>query len=255
MIEKLGKLRGSEGAMDFDRLDSGAFHALVVDRLLLRETVVQRIPEYEIQGHGSDQLVDYPATIYTITARCYTAVDGGFKEEEAIAPLPVSTLAHSHPPEIAHSIDRLRGKYPDPKKFGFLIMRFAAAKPLARIVDIVKETAAKHGVTVVRADETEFHADLWGNVRTHLHGCGFGIAVYERIESDEPNANVGLEVGYLMAMNKPVLLLKDKTVQTLQADLAGKLYKEFDPHDPAGTVPDQVTRWLADNGIIVPRNE
>jgi len=38
-----------------------------------------------------------------------------------------------------------------------------------------------------------------------------------------------------MAMNKPVLLLKDKTVTTLQADLAGKLYRPFDPHDPEDT--------------------
>jgi hypothetical protein len=71
--------------------------------------------------------------------------------------------------------------------------------------------------------KTSFMPIFWGNVRTHLHGCGFGVAVYERIQTNEPSANVGLEVGYLMAMNKPVLLLKDSTVETLQADLAGKL--------------------------------
>jgi hypothetical protein len=134
-------------------------------------------------------------------------------------------------------------------------MRFAAAKPFSRIVDVIKQTGEKHGITLVRADENEFHSDLWGNVRTHLHGCGFGVAVYERIESDEPNANVGLEVGYLMAMNKPVLLLKDKTVEALQADLAGKLYKPFDPHDPEGSIPEQMAKWLEDNGIIVPSRD
>ena len=130
-------------------------------------------------------------------------------------------------------------------------MRFAAAKPYGRIFDVIRETSRKLGLTVIRADENEFHADLWGNIRTHLHGCGFGIAIFERIESEEPNANVGLEVGYLMAMNKPVLLLKDRTVETLQADLAGKLYKPFDPHDPEGTIPDQLVRWLEDYGIVV----
>jgi hypothetical protein len=59
---------------------------------------------------------------------------------------------------------------------------------------------------------------------------------------------------YLMAMNKPVLLLKDKTVETLQADLAGKLYKQFDPHDPEGTIPAQLTKWLEDYGIVVPKH-
>jgi len=54
-----------------------------------------------------------------------------------------------------------------------------------------------------------------------------------------------------MAMNKPVLLLKDKTLANLQADLAGKLYKQFDPHDPEGTIPNQLETWLQDNGIVV----
>lgn len=186
----------------------------------------------------------------TLTGSIYKAVDSEFADEPAA---PVSTLAHPHPPEIAMSLDRLRERYPDPKKLGFLVMRFTAAKPFERIVAVIKETVAKHGLAVVRADEAEYHADLWGNVRTHLHGCGFGIAVYERIDTEEPNANVGLEVGYLMAMNKPVLLLKDKTVKTLHSDLAGKLYKPFDPHDPEGTIPNQLTRWLEDNGIVVPK--
>ncbi len=180
-------------------------------------------------------------------------MDFGFAEVETAK--PISTLAQLHPPEITMSLDRLRAKYPDAKKLGFLIMRFAAAKPYARIVEIVRKAGDENDLTIIRADENEFHADLWGNVRTHLHGCSFGIAVYERIETDEPNANVGLEVGYLMAMNKPVLLLKDRTVKILQADLAGKLYKEFDPHDPEATIPGQLTKWLEDYGIIVPKRD
>lgn len=220
----------------------GQLDALADAKLLLQRTY-ERTSD---SGYTSESHRDC-----TLTALIYKAVDSNFAEEGT--PTPISALAQPHPPEIAMSLDRLRAKYPDPKKVGFLVMRIVAEKPFARIVEVIKETAEKHGLTVVRADENEFHADLWGNVRTHLHGCGFGIAVYERIESDEPNANVGLEVGYLMAMNKPVLLLKDKTVATLQADLAGKLYKPFDPHDPEGTIPGQLTKWLEDYGIIVPK--
>jgi hypothetical protein len=158
-----------------------------------------------------------------------------------------------HPSEIALSLERLRKKYPDASKLGFLVMRYAEGKPFQQIVKSIKTTAEKHGLAIIRADENDFHAHLWENVRTLLHGCSFGIAVYERIEREEPNANVGLEVGYLMAMNKPVLLLKDKTVPELQSDLAGKLYKNFDPYDTENTIPEQLTRWLEDSGIIVPR--
>lgn len=222
-----------------------------LDALADAKLLIQSISYVESQ-FGSSTRQSESGRDCTLTAAIYKAVDSNFSEEETAS--PVSTLAQPHPPEIAMSIDRLRAKYPDPKKVGFLVMRFTAAKPFARIVEIIKQTGEQHGIKIIRADENEFHGDLWGNVRTHLHGCGFGIAIYERIETNEPNANVGLEVGYLMAMNKPVLLLKDKTVETLQADLAGKLYKQFDPHDPEGTIPNQLTKWLEDYGIVVPKH-
>jgi hypothetical protein len=56
----------------------------------------------------------------------------------------------------------------------------------------------------------------------------------------------------MMAMNKPVFLLKDQTLPQLQADLAGRLYKQFDPHDPEATIPPQFEKWLRDYGIILP---
>ena len=116
---------------------------------------------------------------------------------------------------------------------------------------MIEDTARSQGLSILRADAHDFHSDLLSNVRTYLHGCSFGIAVYERIESEEHNANVGLEVGYLMALNKPVLLLKDRTLPSLHADLAGRLYRTFDPHDPEGTIPSQLTRWFEDHGIVV----
>lgn len=240
------KSKQQNSAFNFLAGDRGQLDALAEAKMLLqRISYTTKASSFGDQSHHEDN------RSCTLTARIYKAVDTNFAEEET--PLaPISTLAQPHPPEIAMSLDRLRTKHPDPKKLGFLVMRFTVAKPFAKIVEIIKQTGDKHGLNIIRADENEFHADLWGNVRTHLHGCGFGIAVYERIESEEPNANVGLEVGYLMAMNKPILLLKDKTVTTLQADLAGKLYKEFDPHAPETTIPEQLTKWLQDNGIVVP---
>lgn len=164
---------------------------------------------------------------------------------------PTATSEQSHPPEIAMSLNRLRNQYPEQDKLGFLIMRFSKGKPFERIAEIVKRTANKYKLAVIRADDIQFHDDVFGNVRTLLHGCGFGIAIYERIETENNNANIGFEVGYLMAMNKPVLLLKDKNMRTLHSDLAGKLYKEFDPHEPDETIPDQLSAWLRDYGIAV----
>lgn len=70
-----------------------------------------------------------------------------------------------------------------------------------------------------------------------MYSCDFAIAIFERITEDNFNPNVSLEVGYMMGINKSVLFLKDKTLKSLQTDLAGKLYKEFVIDDIASTLP------------------
>jgi hypothetical protein len=84
---------------------------------------------------------------------------------------------------------------------------------------------------------------------TYLHGCGLGIAIYERVETQTYNPNVPLEVGYLFAMRKPVCLLRDQTLETLPADLVGQLYDHFDTQDPAGTIPAVVSKCISDKGL------
>lgn len=230
-------------------VDRGALEMLAADGLL--RIAEEAPPNGNITQRIPGVLAYSPVSLRcTITAKGFTAADSGFLEEENPLP-PLSTIAHAAPQELNMSLDRLKKNHPDPAKLGFLIMRFTSGKPFGEIVKAIKETAETYGISIVRADENEFHSDLWGNVRTLLHGCSFGVAVYERIEQEEPNANVGLEVGYLMAMNKPVLLLKERTIKALQADLMGKLYRQFDEHDPAATIPNQLEGWLSDNGIIV----
>jgi nucleoside 2-deoxyribosyltransferase len=76
------------------------------------------------------------------------------------------------------------------------------------------------------------------------------VAVFERIEADEFNPNVSFEVGYMKALNKPVCLLKDKTMRTLPTDLLGELYKSFDPQDPHGSIPGELEKWLKDKEMV-----
>jgi hypothetical protein len=197
---------------------------------------------------GGPGVVNESIVMCTLTGEAYEAVRKNFQEPE---PLPTTSILSSAPVEIVASLSRFRAKFPTATRTGFLIMRFATKKPYGKIVEALKKICHDHGLVLVRADDHEFHADLWPNVQTYLHGCGFGIAVYERIDTDEPNANVGLEVGYMLAMGKPVLLLRDQSLKTLQADLVGKLYKPFDTHDPEESLPGQVKKWLSDYGFIV----
>jgi hypothetical protein len=160
------------------------------------------------------------------------------------------TPLHTTPPEIQQSLREFRLDYPDPKKVAFIMMKFGATPAHTKIVQGIKDALAPHGIEAVRADEKEYHPDLLSNILTYLYGCGFGIAVFERIERDDFNPNVSLEVGYILALKKEVCLLKDKTLVALHTDLVGRLYREFDPQDPVASIAPVLTKWMQDRRVI-----
>jgi nucleoside 2-deoxyribosyltransferase len=87
------------------------------------------------------------------------------------------------------------------------------------------------------------------NILTYIYGCGFGLAIFERIETEDFNPNVALELGYMMALRKPVCILKDRTLKILPADIISRLYKPFNTYDPKGTIPNHLRKWISDNDV------
>lgn len=160
------------------------------------------------------------------------------------------TPQHNVPVEIQQSLRAFKLDHPDPQKVAFVMMRFGTTPAHDKIIEGIRDTLKPYGIKAVRADEKEYHQFLMPNILTYLHGCGFGIAVFERIEQEDFNPNVSLEVGYIMALGKDVCLLKDRTLKTLHTDLVGNLYRTFDPQDPVASIPPELTRWLSDKGKI-----
>lgn len=130
-----------------------------------------------------------------------------------------------------------------------LIMRFKDESPFLEIVEAIRATCAAKGLDVIRADDKEYTDDLWDNVLTYIYGCDSAIAVFDQINYREFNPNVALEVGFLLAQCKRVLLLKDKAIPVMPADIAGKIYRNFDSYAAAQTIPPQIKKWLEDYGI------
>lgn len=123
------------------------------------------------------------------------------------------------PVEIQESLNRFKTDHPNPDKVAFIMMQFGQTRAHTEITEAVRYGLAAHGIEGVRADGKRYHDFLFLNVLTYMHGCGLGMAIYERIETQTYNPNVALEVGYLFAMRKPVCLLKDRTLDTLPQTL------------------------------------
>jgi len=177
-----------------------------------------------------------------------TAFNFQVSEESAHGAAAMRGATHV-PVEIQESLQRFQLDYPDPAKVAFLMMRFGRTQAHEQIVVGIKKALDPLGIAVVRADDKQYHDDLFPNVLTYVYGSSFGIAVFERIETEEFNPNVALEVGYMFALKKHLCLLKDKTLKTLHADLVGKLYRVFDPLDPVATIPKELSQWLKDKGL------
>ena len=155
------------------------------------------------------------------------------------------------PPEhIVTSLRNFRKDHPDSAEVGFVMMRFDKSVLHQKIFRTIVETLKAAGLTAVRADDKEYHDHLLFNVETYMYGCGFGIAVFEHAEGESFNPNVALEVGYMQALQKPVCFLKDQTLPALQSDLAGKLYRDFDPQDVETTIARELSSWLRSRGYI-----
>lgn len=131
----------------------------------------------------------------------------------------------------------------------FLMMRFRNTKQHREILKAVREALGHYGLNGLRADDKYYSDSLWANVKSYMDGCDSGIAVFEQIEDDDFNPNVSLELGYMLAQMKPVLLLKEKHLKALPSDVVGTLYRTFDSFAIADSLRPSVLGWLRDIGI------
>jgi len=155
-----------------------------------------------------------------------------------------------YPLELTESLRHFLRDHQQIERNAFIMMRFGETKAHGAIDRAIRTTLKQYGIEALRADQKEYHEDLLANVLTYIYGCRFGIAVFERLEKEDFNPNVSFEVGYLRGLRKPICLLKDKTLSTLQTDLIGKLYRSFDPQSPEESIPPELEKWLRDKDII-----
>ncbi len=140
--------------------------------------------------------------------------------------------------------------HPDVSKNVFLLMRFRSEPQYVQIHAAIRDALLSYGLKVLRADDKDYTGDLWENVCLYMLGCAFGVAVFEEIDVREFNPNVALELGFMLALNKRCLLLKDKRMPRMPTDVVGKLYKEFDTYDIGPSIARAIDAWGFDIGAV-----
>lgn len=185
---------------------------------------------------------------------CYITPEGVRAVDSNFAPFE-DILMRRPPIEITSSLTAFRSDFPDSSRIAFVMMQFGSSKAHGQILAGIRNALDPHQFVALRADDKQYHDNLFFNILTYVYGCRFGISVFERIESDAFNPNVSLEVGYMLGLGKPVCYLKDRTLKTLPTDLIGQLYREFDPQVCESTIPQALWKWMDDKGLISRRVE
>lgn len=144
-------------------------------------------------------------------------------------------------------INNFMKDHPNFEKNVFIGMRFRSNKHFTEIYETTKNTLTSMGYKGLRADEKIYPQDddLWDNICVYMMGCKYGIFIFEDIDEREFNPNVPLEYGFMRAMNKRILLLKEQRLPKMPSDITGKLYKAFDMFNIKETIESQIKQWIS----------
>lgn len=151
------------------------------------------------------------------------------------------------PEEVLPLVKRLHDEHGD--RSIFLMLQLGASGTTAQMIQEMKLALKSNGFVGLCATDAKFTDILWRNIQAFMHGCCGGLAIFDRIESDQYNANVALEAGYMIALGKPVAFLKERTVKGLQSDLAGHIWYPFDVH-VRESIHQAVHSWLRADRLV-----
>jgi hypothetical protein len=115
---------------------------------------------------------------------------------------------------------------------------------LRRVIEVVRDALIQKELVPRIADGARYHEWLWDEVEIHLLGCSRGVAIIEDRYRPELNPNVAMEWGWMRAMGKRVLFLKEADFSHGRADLAGLRCWNFDWLNPEPEIQRAIDQWI-----------
>jgi len=120
-----------------------------------------------------------------------------------------------------------------------------ADSQLKRVIDAARQAIEDCAFVPRVADTTNrFHTGVWDNVELHLLGCKKGLAILEDRYRRELNPNVAMEWGWMRALGRDVLYLREMAFSQERADISGLITAEFSWDIPEPGISEAVGKWL-----------
>ena len=126
----------------------------------------------------------------------------------------------------------------------FVMMRYGGTEQSAAIEQSITDTLKSYGLVARLAKDKAYSDDPWENVRVYMHASQYGIAIFEEIDQRAFNPNVAMEVGYMYALGRRLLLLKERRMPAMPTDIVGRIYRSFDSYKIPETMGREVRQWI-----------
>jgi len=139
-------------------------------------------------------------------------------------------------------------KFPDPRMTPEVIRMLEDAHR------IIREELDRYGLRARRADERTFapSRQVWDNLCIYMLGCKYGLALLEDRSGEELNPNLTLEFGFMRALGRDAILIKDRAFKHIRADIVGTIPKDFSiSHEfivDEQSLREAVGHWMIDLG-------
>lgn len=157
--------------------------------------------------------------------------------------------ANSQFPGVGPVVKGVLDDFPKYQRNVFIMMRFKATPQFEAITAAIRSSLKEYGLWGLRADDKAYADDLWLNICGYMWACNYGIAVFEDIEERDFNPNIALECGFMMALGKRVLILKEGRMTKMPTDITGKLWKPFSVFEIEISIKRTIDQWAKDIGL------
>ena len=146
---------------------------------------------------------------------------------------------------LKEPIKRFLEIYPFEKNV-FIMMRYYDNVDIFKNIEKdIKDSLIKIGLVGHLARDRTYVRNLYDNIKVYMACCQFGIAVFEEIKDANFNPNISIELGFMEAWGREVLLLKEEKLNRLHTDIVGELYEVFN-QDRVKTIRNPIKKWVMD---------
>ena len=133
----------------------------------------------------------------------------------------------------------------------FVMMRYREEQHFKLIESSIRHSLKNFGLIARFAKDSALVDGLWDNIVLYMRHSRFGVVVFEDIDEREFNPNVSLELGYMYALGRRCLVLKERRMPLRPTDICGKLYRNFDVLALPDSISEQIEQWCENDLALI----